>query len=142
MLVGLSPLLATTASAQNTLPKIFRDLLPGRSPAAVQGESRDPTEAEGELKQLLLQPVAPGANNTSAAPALPNLPMLRVQAKLIGPRGAMALLSLGDKGVLQVKSGISYGLAELPGVELKVNSISHEGVELEFQPLNRKLLLP
>jgi hypothetical protein len=139
-------LLAATAQAQNGLPKLFRDWLPSTNPTPESKTEiapadpfipRDPTEAQGELKQLLTQP-----NLQTNQPTAPSLPSLRVQAKVIGAQGPMALLSVGEKGSLFIQPGTTFSVPDFPGTDVKVLRIAREGIELEFLPMNRRLLLP
>lgn len=107
-------------------------------------ERRDPTVPQGELRMLLSPPVTEGPGGTVVAgPApLPALPAISVRARVIGPgKQASALLSTGTSYYL-VTPGQSYHLVGNEDRELKVISITREGVKLEFSPDRRQLILP
>jgi hypothetical protein len=102
---------------------------------------RDPTEAEGELRQLLA--TEPTKKDT-AAPA-PTLPPLSVRGRVVGKLlPPTVLLSLGDNQFLTARPGRQYLISNSSQnpITLEVISIGPDGVEVELQPLDRRMILP
>lgn len=97
---------------------------------------RDPTRAQGELRSLLMPRAAESPGAATSRP----LPALAVKARIVSQaRGAVALLSLGEN-LHKVTTGTTL---ELDGDRsVKIISITTEGVAVELQPGDRRLMLP
>lgn len=102
---------------------------------------RDPTEAQGELRQLL---ATEPTKKDAAAPA-PVLPPLSVRGRIVGTLAPpTVLLSLGGDQFLTARPGRQYLISNNSQnpITLEVLSIGPDGVEIELQPLDRRLVLP
>lgn len=125
-------------SARPPVPNTDRAVPPPISDTAAR---RDPTEAEGELRQLLA--TEPTKKDT-AAPAA-TLPPLSVRGRVVGKLvPPSVLLSLGDNQFLTARPGRQYLISNSGQnpITLEVLSIGPDGVEIELQPLDRRLVLP
>lgn len=109
-------------------------------------EPRDPTEAIGELKDLLQAAENPPQTEktTSIAPPKPAFPTLSVRGIILGSRRSVAMLSANESPSFMVRPRHEYLIKQDSGasVAIYVESITANGVVIELRPTKRRLILP